>query len=122
MKILFDHNVPLRLRSDLPGIDIRSTRQMRWETLSNGKLMQAAADAGFEAFLTIDKNIEYQQPLRKLPLAVVHLASAQNDYQSLREFAPALLILLATKLQKALYVIDADGAAIIVSEPRPKAR
>ena len=71
MKILFDHNLPRRLREHLPGHEIRTTREMKWEQLRNGALMSVAAEAGFEVFVTIDKQIEHQQNLAALVLTVV---------------------------------------------------
>jgi hypothetical protein len=55
LKVLFDHNVDRRFRKRLPGHEIKTTREMRWETLLNGALLQAAAGGGFEAFISIDK-------------------------------------------------------------------
>ena len=66
MKILFDHNLPRRLREHLPGHEIRTTREMKWEQLRNGALMSVAAATGFEVFVTIDKQIEHQQNLATL--------------------------------------------------------
>jgi hypothetical protein len=57
MKILFDHNVPPGLRGHLPGHGVWTTRQMRWEKYRNGILLAAAADAGMDVFLSIDKKI-----------------------------------------------------------------
>jgi len=71
VKILFDHNLPRRLREHLPGHEIRTTREMNWEQLRNGALMSVAASSGFEVFVTIDKQIEHQQNLTALALAVV---------------------------------------------------
>jgi hypothetical protein len=46
---------------------IRSKRQepraQGWDTLSNGELLTAAEEAGFDVLLTTDKNLRYQQNL-----------------------------------------------------------
>ena len=52
MKILFDHNLPRRLREHLPGHEIRTTREMKWEQLRNGALMSLAAGEVSEESLT----------------------------------------------------------------------
>lgn len=54
MKILFDHNVDRRLRRHVAGHEIRTTREMGWETLRNGALLQSAAGAGFDAVVSLD--------------------------------------------------------------------
>ena len=75
MKILFDHNLPRRLREHLPGHEIRTTREMKWEQLRNGALISSAVEARFEVFVTIDKQIEDQQNLATLALPVVVVES-----------------------------------------------
>jgi len=75
VKILFDHNLPRRLREHLPGHEIRTTREMKWEQLRNGALISSAVEARFEVFVTIDKQIEDQQNLATLALPVVVVES-----------------------------------------------
>ena len=48
------------------------------EGLSNGKLLQAAEEAGFDVLLTTDKNIRYQQNLEGRRLAIVVLGNPQR--------------------------------------------
>lgn len=73
MRILFDHGTPFPLRLSLTGHSITRTQDMGWDTFSNGELLTAAEQAGFELLLTTDKNIRYQQNLagRKIALAVL---------------------------------------------------
>jgi hypothetical protein len=46
-------------------------------TLSNGDLLAEAERAGFEVFVTADKNIQYQQNLSGRKIAVVVLSTPQ---------------------------------------------
>ena len=48
-----------------------------WETLANGALLQEAEAAGFEVFITADKNIRYQQNLTRRRIAILVLENAQ---------------------------------------------
>ena len=57
MLILFDHGTPAPLRLSLTGHTVRRTQDMGWDTLTNGELLTAAEEAGFDLFLTTDKNI-----------------------------------------------------------------
>ena len=61
--MLLDHNLPKRLRGLLPGHDVKTAREMRWDALKNGALLDGAARAGFNAVLSIDKNLRYEQNL-----------------------------------------------------------
>jgi hypothetical protein len=63
MLILFDHGTPAPLRSFLKDHIVKKTKDLGWDTLSNGELLRAAEEAAFEIFLTTDKNIRYQQNL-----------------------------------------------------------
>ena len=74
MKVLFDHNVPKRLRALLPGHEVTTSRELRWDTLRNGDLLSTAEAHGFEAMLTGDKNMSYQQNLKGRKLALIILA------------------------------------------------
>ena len=78
MKVLLDHCVPRRLRRYLPGHEVRTTREMGWETHKNGKLL-VAAEAEFDVLLTVDRNIEYQQNLSGCSLAIVIMEAASNS-------------------------------------------
>lgn len=73
MQVLFDHGTPRGLIRELPRHTVILAKQKGWERLSNGELLQAAEDAGFEVFLTTDQRIKYQQNLsgRKIALVVL---------------------------------------------------
>ena len=44
---------------------------MGWSTLSNGLLLEAAENAGFDVIVTADKNLRYQQKLTSRLIALV---------------------------------------------------
>ncbi len=63
---------------------------MGWSGLTNGKLLAEAASA-FDVVLTADQNIEFQQNLEDLPVAVIVLASSSNRMESLEPLVPLVL-------------------------------
>lgn len=77
MLVLFDHSVPAPLSSYLAGHTVTEARTRGWDTLSNGDLLSEAEHAGFDVFLTADKNIRYQQNLAGRKIAVVALSTPQ---------------------------------------------
>lgn len=91
---------------------------MRWEALSNGVLLQSAAGGGFEAFISIDKNIEHEQNLQTLPLPVIMIDSRSNALPFLIPFAPFILSLFATSLVPMLYVVEESGSILRLTTPR----
>ena len=82
MRVLFDHNVPKRLRSLLFGHEVTTARELGWDALKNGDLLSAAETEGFAVMVTGDKNMSYQQNLEGRRLALVILAN--TDWPTLR--------------------------------------
>jgi hypothetical protein len=77
MRVLFDHGTPAPLSSYLVGHTVSKAKDWGWDTLSNGDLLDAAEDAGFDLLLTADKNIRYQQNLEGRRIALVVLSTPQ---------------------------------------------
>jgi hypothetical protein len=77
MKILFDNGTPRPIARSLPGRQIAHARHTGWHQLANGELILAAEHAGYEVFLTTDKNIRYQQNLLGRKIAIVILGQQQ---------------------------------------------
>jgi hypothetical protein len=73
LRLLLDHNIPAQLKRLLKGHFTSTARDMGWDRLRNGDLLAVAEAAGFEAMLTADRSIFYQQDnrLRKIALIVV---------------------------------------------------
>jgi hypothetical protein len=92
-QILFDEDVPRPLRRDLPGFEIRTAVEMGWSGIKNGELLRRAQEV-FDAFLTADRNLAFQQNISRLRLGVVVLATGSTKLDDLRpraaEIAAAL--------------------------------
>ena len=82
MRVLFDQNVPRNLRRHLSVHEVRTSRQMGWEAVVNGDLLQAAELEGFDVLVTGDRNLEYQQDLTKRKIAIVVLT--RNNWPLVR--------------------------------------
>ena len=72
MKILFDQGTPAPLRHTLTSHTISTAYEMGWSKLENGDLL-GAAEASFDAFITTDQNLRYQQNLTGRRLAILVL-------------------------------------------------
>lgn len=57
---------------------------MKWNGIENGELLRLAAESGFDALVTNDRGIEYEQSLESLPIAVVVLLVASNTIEAIR--------------------------------------
>jgi hypothetical protein len=72
MKILFDHGTPAPLRRALAGHTVATAYEMGRTALDNGALLKAA-ETDFEALITTDQNLRYQQNLTGCRLAILVL-------------------------------------------------
>lgn len=77
MRVLFDQATPVPIRPFLTGHAISTAAQEGWDMLNNGDLLKAAEGAGFDVFLTTDKNIRYQQNLTGRKIAIVLIRKQQ---------------------------------------------
>lgn len=77
MRILFDQSAPAPLRLHLKAHTVTEARDMGWDRLVNGELLNVAEAAGFEVFVTADKNLRYQQNLTNRRIAIVVIGNAQ---------------------------------------------
>ena len=73
MRVLFDHSTPAPLRRHLNEHLVTEAMERGWDRLENGEPLTQAEAAGFEVFLTADKNIRYQQNLKGRKIAIVEL-------------------------------------------------
>ena len=79
MLILFDHVTPKGIARALVGHTVTKAKDRGWDTLSNGDLLDAAETAGFDVFVTADKNMRYQQnPGRRIALVVLRMNNPQD--------------------------------------------
>jgi alkanesulfonate monooxygenase SsuD/methylene tetrahydromethanopterin reductase-like flavin-dependent oxidoreductase (luciferase family) len=73
LKLLLDANVPKGLRRMLPGHQVSTAQEQSWGSTKNGDLLRAAETAGFDALITADQNIGYQQNLKERSIALIVL-------------------------------------------------
>ena len=106
MRLLLDESLPRPLSDLLVSHDVHTVTQMGWTSLGNGALLRQAA-AKFEALLTADQNIEFQQNLNTLPIAVVVLVADSNRLESLEPLVPDLLRVLETLQPKCFVRVGA---------------
>jgi hypothetical protein len=95
VRLLLDENLPHQMRLELPGHDVFTTAYMGWAGVENGELLRLAAAEGFDALVTNDRGLEYQQNLDELPLAVVVVLMATNTIEAIRPAYAELLAVLA---------------------------
>ena len=82
---MLDENLPTQLKADFgPGYEVKTVRDMGWLGKKNGELLGLIVFNGFDFFVTIDKNLRYQQNLDRFELKIFLLLSLNNRRQTLQ--------------------------------------
>ena len=108
MRVVLDANLPLDFAALLAGHQVDSVHQRGWSDLDNGALL-AVCEAEYDAFVTLDQSIRYQQNLRGRPIAVIILRAKSNRLQDLSPLAPALVAALPTAPQGQVTLVEQPG-------------
>ena len=95
MRLLLDECVDRRLAGDIQGHDVSTVFDLGWAGVLNGGLLTRAAGR-FDVFVTVDRNLAFQQRIDALPFAVVVLRARSNRLADLKPLVPLLLEALAT--------------------------
>jgi len=91
VKILLDECIDWRLARDVVGHEVKTVHQMGWATIKNGELIKLASQQ-FDVFVTVDRNLAYQQNVSEHSIAVLVLRARTNRLADLRPLVPKLLI------------------------------
>ena len=101
MKVLVDECVDWRLSRDIVGHEVKTARQMGWSTIKNGELLSLAAKQ-FDVFVTVDRNLSFQQNLPAFAIAVIVLRASSNRLADLQSLVPELLASIPTAKRGAV--------------------
>ncbi len=93
MRVLLDEQVPAGLAALLPGHDVRTVTGMGWSGVKNGELLRRTAGQ-FDAFLTMDRNLEFQQNLGALSFGILLVRAPSNRLRDVQPLIPDILAAL----------------------------
>ena len=93
MKLLLDESVPVQLRNLLVEHDVWSVRYRGWDSKHNGELLALARDE-FDALITVDRSIPYQQNITEGDVSVIVLTATTNRIRDLEPLMPQILEVL----------------------------
>ena len=91
--MLLDECVDRRLAADIQGHDVKTVPEAGWAALKNGDLLSRAQHE-FDALVTTDRNLPFQQDLSRFSIVVVVLRAPSNRIGDLRRLIPQLLAAL----------------------------
>ena len=90
MRVLLDECAPRALKAFLAkqGHECSTVQEAGWTGKENGDLLNLA-EGLFDALITLDTNLHYQQNLLGRSIAIVVLRSSSNRLDQLRPLFPA---------------------------------
>jgi hypothetical protein len=72
----------------MPGFEVLTVPQQGWSKTKNGALLRLAESAGFDAFLTADQSLQYQQNLSASKLRIIVFAAPSNRMEHIGPLLP----------------------------------
>jgi hypothetical protein len=90
----------------LTGHEVRSARQIGWSAIKNGELLELASER-FDVFVTVDRNLAFQQNVRSLSIAVIVLHAKTNRLADLLPLVPNLLTAIGSAKPGVVTTVDA---------------
>ena len=90
MRVLLDENLPADLAAHFEGHKAETVQRRGWAGVKNGELLRRAS-AEFDAFVTMDRNIEFQQNIAALPFGIVLVRAPSNRMIDLLPLMPQIL-------------------------------
>jgi predicted nuclease of predicted toxin-antitoxin system len=90
VRVLLDSNLPSAFAALLPGHRTETTHARRWSDLDDGPLLDAA-EREYDAFVTMDQSLRFQQNLRGRRLRIVVVRAYSNTLPMLAPVAPLVL-------------------------------
>ena len=90
MRILLNECIDRRLAKDYIGYEVRTVPQMGWAGIKNGQLLNLAQQ-GLDVFITVDRNLSFQQNLLSFKIAVIVLKVSSNRLLDLRPLVPKVI-------------------------------
>jgi hypothetical protein len=90
VNIILDECVDERFAREIDGHQVTTVQQMGWAGTQNGELL-TLVEQQFDAFVTVDRNLAFQQNIPKFKLAVVVLHARTNRLADLKSLVPELL-------------------------------
>ena len=94
-RVLFDENLPRKLRRELPDCFVRTVQEEGWGSFQNGELLRKA-EGSFDVLVTADRRMQYQQNLTGYAIAVIVIVTPRLHLRVLLRIAAALRITVDT--------------------------
>ncbi|HEX6083143.1 MAG TPA: DUF5615 family PIN-like protein [Thermoanaerobaculia bacterium] len=93
--VLFDENMPRRLRHHLTEFSVRTVQEEGWGSYENGDLLDLA-EQRFDVLVTADRRMQFQQNFTGRRIAVIVLVTPRLRFEELSRGLEQLRTAIAT--------------------------
>ena len=90
MRILLDENFPADFAGLLVGHEVSHVHSLGWAGIKNGEPLRRASVV-CQVFVTLDRNLEFQQNIKVLPFGIVVVRAVSNRIADLMPIVPSIL-------------------------------
>lgn len=103
-RLLLDENIDRALKELFDDFEVVTVSEKGWQGIKDGELLCLAAKE-FDVFVTMDKNLQHQQNLEPLDLAVAVIRTYSNAFAVVSKLMP--------KVNKAVRGAEIGVATIV---------
>lgn len=104
MKVLLDHNLPHKLRTNLGKHETITASFMKWGELKNGELLRMTEDNDIDVFVTGDRSLAYEQNFTGRQLAIVVLST--NNWPIIKNYVSQILAAIDRAVPGSFQTVD----------------
>ena len=107
MRVLFDHNLPHKLRTSLDALgnhELVTASYMGWGDLTNGELLRTAEESGMDVLVTGDQSLLYEQNLTERRLAIVALST--NNWPIVKNYLLEILAAIDSAIPGSFQAVE----------------
>jgi hypothetical protein len=105
-RVLFDENMPRKLRRELPRYIVRTVQEEGWAGFKNGNLLRRASGS-FDVLLTADQRLRYQQNVAQFEIGVVVIETVDTTLGNLKRFLPEIHAAIESVTPGAVVIVMA---------------
>jgi len=106
---LLDENLPKKLKINFAAEhQVFTVREKSWNGKRNGELLGLITLDGFDAFVTIDKNLQFQQNIRRFLIKLIILDAPNNKIETLIPYIEKLTAIFSAPLESQIVIVNLD--------------
>lgn len=100
----------------MAGHDVNHTSRVGLSAASNGELLKAAAEQGFDLLMTVDQKIRHEHNLENLPISILELDTRDSRLPALQALAVHFEKAIAATLTHRFVSLDQNGTITGLAE------